>query len=944
MVTKKSYSISYPLKTLNTDQRAEMIRNFFNEFFPYEFNGAVQICNKNSKGFLSDTITCRQLSDRHSRYAVHTGDQYITVNIKKDTDKKRTIKDFDRIAGLPFDIDIHTSSISSEERERIIREIIDKIEYLIGTEIIPVPTMVIYSGRGIQVHYRFPEPVSTEKYSFTHAVWKKICEKLESLLGDQIEMDYSVGDIPRIVRIPGTVNTKSNTCACMLLSSGQYYTPSSLCSLFGFNEISVMEEAVQEERPKKNRKISGNIKKAVRKKIRKEKNSEPPQPKKAERVEWTTEKEAYEKGEKTLGCIGVDRKIKEMHLNALLRLMDIRKNFTGCRDLFLHLLYNHYIWLMSKPEADARILRDYSIIMGKSDNTFSIDELYHIIDTFWTNPYDYKVTESIVSKLGMTDEEITACGLEKYAERKTRKETAEKNNELRAMKRYFCRYFRAMGLKHNEIVTAVNKELGLSSDDLNACSIHYVHRYARGVKKGDVISMGEISVYVHEKKQNTVNNTAQMFDSKKNEQDFLYREKNEKMKNESSGNSDNPIIGNNSHDRIIPVENMTGNSTVTDVMNAYLEGKNVLVLGKGGTGKSQLIRDIQHDCKSKGARCITAAPTNMAADNINGKTIHSVFRLKWADGYVYPMDEEITASDCKKLKGKNIVIIIDECMNIRADYMHRILQVIHKAEELNGCHIQLICMGDGGQIAPVCTDGEMEKLLAYGYTSEWVNDLEEWNSIFDGKIHLTHCFRIADEEYSRVLDDFRTGYCPDEDLAFINGLSHTEDVNSTYIAGTHRSVRMINLMCMGRGFAGHSRMHFETTDGPYDFALGMKVMVTKNYSHNIKNGYRGVIKSMSGSGMSIALTDSNGCKGKVVRVEVTDGILPVVPGYAMTIHKAQGQTFDTVNILPEIFEAGQLYTALSRVRSREGIHILGTIRKSDIRVNEKILKYQYMGM
>ena len=153
-------------------------------------------------------------------------------------------------------------------------------------------------------------------------------------------------------------------------------------------------------------------------------------------------------------------------------------------------------------------------------------------------------------------------------------------------------------------------------------------------------------------------------------------------------------------------------------LEAYHEGKHLFIHGDAGTGKSFVVNNIVKDAKQKGKVVLVAAPTGKAARNVNGSTIHSLFRAPI--GIIGP---EAVFSGKRDKWNRNYIemadlIIIDEVSMVRYDLFAGVLRTIKEAERKSGKHKQVIVVGDFFQLPPVLVDKEEEK-----YTQIYGKDL-----------------------------------------------------------------------------------------------------------------------------------------------------------------------------------------------------------------------------
>ncbi len=413
--------------------------------------------------------------------------------------------------------------------------------------------------------------------------------------------------------------------------------------------------------------------------------------------------------------------------------------------------------------------------------------------------------------------------------------------------------------------------------------------------------------------------------------------------------------------------------------------KNVFITGKAGTGKSTLLDYFRSITKKT---IVVLAPTGVAALNVGGETIHSFFRFK----------PDITVDKVKKLRGrkadifKNLdAIVIDEVSMVRAD----LLDCIDRFLRLNGKNkrrpfggIQMVFIGDLYQLPPVVTGGERE-IFRRHYASPYFFSAEIFETFSMEFIELEKIYRQKDEKFIRLLNAIRNNSLTDEDIDTLNrrvnaGFGRKEaDSYTVYLSSTNKVAAEIN--------AGHLRkiekpISFYTarisgtftrqaypTDTELSLSPGAQVMLLNNDSGGRwVNGTLGrVIEIRKDKNREepdeVLVQLAGGRTEKVLPFtwkifhftwdDLTQSIqseaagsftqYPLRLAWAITIHKSQGKTFDRViiDVSGGVFACGQIYVALSRCRSLNGVSLKKPIKKNHVFVDWKIVdfvtKYQY---
>jgi ATP-dependent exoDNAse (exonuclease V) alpha subunit len=403
----------------------------------------------------------------------------------------------------------------------------------------------------------------------------------------------------------------------------------------------------------------------------------------------------------------------------------------------------------------------------------------------------------------------------------------------------------------------------------------------------------------------------------------------------------------------------------------------LLVLGRAGTGKSTLLREL---CNNTRKNYVVLAPTGIAAVNVQGETIHSFFKFK--PGILYHEAERLGERYRNGLYDKLQLVVIDEISMVRADLLDCVDVFLRKARNNDSPFggVQMVFFGDLYQLEPVVKGDERDVLFskynsAYFFSSH-VFQLLMQDFIYK-RIHyleLTTVYRQKDEKFIELLDRIRTKRVTDEDLYNLNR-QYQEYVDDTmqeyiYITGTNREAEVINDKNLEAvpneeyTFLGNIEGNFNEKSLPTDDFLKLKqharvMLLNNDVDHRWINGTLGWITDIKGEDIYVKL--DNGTEhiipkhtwsnykysydlrtGKVKKEEVGSFTqYPLKLAWALTVHKSQGQTFDKVVIWFEgrAFAHGQMYVALSRCRTLEGIILRRPIQHFDIMADEKVNRF-----
>lgn len=433
------------------------------------------------------------------------------------------------------------------------------------------------------------------------------------------------------------------------------------------------------------------------------------------------------------------------------------------------------------------------------------------------------------------------------------------------------------------------------------------------------------------------------------------------------------------------------------IIELFNTGENLFITGPGGTGKTFLIRELLRLCKNENIKHQVCAMTGCAALLLScgARTIHSWSGIKRANK---PNDEIIDNIDTsnpyvKRAWKQTKVLIIDEVSMMSRkifDLLNGIAQRVRKNDRPFG-NMQIICVGDFYQLPPVGDDKDIS-------TTQFCFESEHWNKTFKYQIELTHIFRQSDPIYRSVLNEIRVGKISESSSKILqNKVSKTNCVKEcSHIYPLKRSVEAINdkhfQELQGEiqiyNVKQHNNLKVNSDTGKeingYDIYrcekmsahhrqfeieyllngvnimhyLALKkntrVMCTINY--NMENG---ICNGSQGNVIGFVYDDET--KKHFPQIEFDNGVieimkphiwqsetypcvgieqLPLLWAWAITIHKIQGATLDcaVMDIGKSVFECGQTYVALSRIRSLDGLHLTG-FEPANVKTNKKVCKF-----
>lgn len=393
------------------------------------------------------------------------------------------------------------------------------------------------------------------------------------------------------------------------------------------------------------------------------------------------------------------------------------------------------------------------------------------------------------------------------------------------------------------------------------------------------------------------------------------------------------------------------NAGQLNILRNALERKDLVIVGMSGTGKTFLLMAIASTLRKLGLKVIMTAPTGKAAESIGGYTLHKVLDIRGDERGISPKDcTLINHSRSSMLKVADCVIL-DEMSMMPMDYTDALLNTvgsINKRRTEN--RLQIIMCGDVRQLPPY-VDTSIRDALEYRYNRDIKSGYFFKSTLYADygfkRMELTEIVRQSDDpDFAKALNALYLGKRSDEAHKAVDWLNEhaskdrfdTED--AVWIYGRRNKVRERNGEVLSK-LPGDSRKYrVDTGDIDRDDVLngqgvdeielkvGAKVMITRNDNSSPNgammyvNGTIAYVKEMDDDGVSVALKS-----GAVIRFP-SSSPMPLILAYALTVHKAQGATFNYANVDPKNCHdfPGQLYTALSRVRTASGLHLLSPLK------------------
>ena len=406
-------------------------------------------------------------------------------------------------------------------------------------------------------------------------------------------------------------------------------------------------------------------------------------------------------------------------------------------------------------------------------------------------------------------------------------------------------------------------------------------------------------------------------------------------------------------------------------------GRSIFLTGKAGTGKTTFLKTVIEQSKK---RSIVVAPTGVAAINAGGVTIHSFFQLPFSP--FVPNARIKSKFDFGKEKRRIIasldLLIIDEISMVRSDLLDAIDSVLRRFRDRHKPFggIQLLMIGDLQQLTPVVT-AEDEAMLKPYYDTPYFFGSKALQQIEYVTIQLEKVYRQEDDTFIRILNHIREAHPTADDITLLNkrcvpnftpkaGEGYIRLTTHNHLADSYNERELLKLPGGNYTFEAKIEGNFPDYSYPTSDRLtlkqGAQVMFVKNDptgEHRYFNGRIGEIVEISQSRVCVL------CPGdsEVIEVEPltwentqyqlnpeTREIetkvqgkfhqLPLRLAWAITIHKSQGLTFDHAIIDANLsFAPGQVYVALSRCRTLDGMVLSAPIEARAIISDQRVEDY-----
>lgn len=397
----------------------------------------------------------------------------------------------------------------------------------------------------------------------------------------------------------------------------------------------------------------------------------------------------------------------------------------------------------------------------------------------------------------------------------------------------------------------------------------------------------------------------------------------------------------------------------------------VLITGRAGTGKTTLVHHLRR--RPGGETQAVVAPTGVAALNARAQTIHSFFQFPF--GVLDPRRLR-PSRNAGKLYKRMQRLVIDEISMVRADILDSIDAKLRQsrgvARPFGG--VQVVLVGDFLQLPPVVEHSDIPILDALGYASPFAFSAKIFSEIAVDTIELDQVYRQAEQEFVDLLGKVRSGIDVEDAVDTLNLRClrpHREGTTPVLLTPTRAASERYNREGLER-IAGDAVIYTARIDGKLEIGgdrlpvpervalkVGTRVMAVKNdLARRWVNGSLGTVVALEPDRVLVRF-DADGKSHWVepvawekIRQDWDEGSqsinattvaaytqVPLLPAWAVTVHKAQGLTLDDVrlDLGRGAFAPGQLYVALSRARTLDGLSLTRAIRPSDVKVHPMLV-------
>jgi ATP-dependent DNA helicase PIF1 len=406
-------------------------------------------------------------------------------------------------------------------------------------------------------------------------------------------------------------------------------------------------------------------------------------------------------------------------------------------------------------------------------------------------------------------------------------------------------------------------------------------------------------------------------------------------------------------------------------------GASVFITGKAGTGKTTL---LNHFLNTTTKNVLVVAPTGVAALNIGGSTIHRLFGFPPTVSVEFVKSDDYFPRNSYKTLRQLEVLVIDEISMVRADLLDAVDAALRRFgpnKELPFGGVQMVFVGDPYQLPPVVVGSE-EEFFRSRYATPFFFSADCFRELQYEIVELEKVYRQSDSDFINILNSLRTGQASTADFEALNqrfqpDFEPPDDEFWVTLTTTNAMADSVNRKRLesidSEVFSNKAEFRGEISSADYptleylEFKLGAQVMLlTNDPKDEWVNGSMGVVVGFGAENGTptarVRIVDSNSIvevtpyRWEVRRPSIENGRvqyevigsfeqLPMKLAWAVTIHKSQGKTLSrvVVSLGRGTFADGQLYVALSRCTSLEGLVLKSLVKPHHVKVEREVTRF-----